>query len=101
MNEIPEEIVNLAESSEVKVKTTKPQEVVFAVHKGSYQEIGEVFGKLVQWINEKGYEVEGPSRTICYNDPRINFHIGGINEVKFVCLPKFAHHLLIGRRCWR
>ncbi|MCK4735877.1 MAG: hypothetical protein KAT65_25710 [Methanophagales archaeon] len=54
MNKIPEEIVELAESGEVKVKTTKPQEVVFAVHKGSYQELGAVFGKLVQCIEENG-----------------------------------------------
>jgi hypothetical protein len=42
MNMIPEEIVNFAESGEVKLKTTKPQEVVFVVHKGSYQKRGSV-----------------------------------------------------------
>lgn len=68
MNEIPEEIMKLAESGEVKVKTMKPQEVVFAVHKGSYQEIGEVFGKLVQWVEENGYAIVGPSVTVCHND---------------------------------
>ena len=69
MDGIPEEIVELAKSGEVKVKTTKPQEVVYAVHKGSYQEIGEVFGKLAQWIEEYGYEIVGPAVTICYNNP--------------------------------
>jgi len=41
MNRIPEEIVIMAESGdgEVKVKTTQPQEVVYAVHKGSYQRL--------------------------------------------------------------
>jgi len=52
MKGIPEEIVELAASGEMKVKTTKPQEVVYAVRKGSYQELGAVFGKLVQWIEE-------------------------------------------------
>ena len=37
MNEIPKEIVKLAESGGVKVKTTKPHEVVYVVHKGSYK----------------------------------------------------------------
>ena len=101
MNGIPEEIVKLTAIGEVKVKTTKTQEVASTVHKGSYQKLGAVFGKLVQWINENGYEIAGPSVTVCYNDPRINFHIGGINEVKFVYSPKFAHHLLIGMRCGR
>ena len=47
MNRIPEEIMKLAESGdgEVKVKTTKPHEVVYAVHKVSYQKLGEVFGR--------------------------------------------------------
>ena len=101
MNRIPEEIKKFGECGEPKVKTTEPQEVVFAVHKGSYQKLGEVFWKLAHWIEEKGYEIVGPSVTVCYNDPRINFHIGGINEVKFVHSPKFAHHLLMGRRYWR
>ena len=69
MNRIPEEIVKLAETGEVKVKITKPQEVVFAVHKGSYQKLGTVFGKLAQWLERKGYEIVGPSVTVCYNDP--------------------------------
>ena len=61
MSEIPEEVVKLAESVEVKVKTTKPQEVAYAVHKGSYLKLGEVFWKSVQWIEENGYEIVGPS----------------------------------------
>jgi effector-binding domain-containing protein len=43
MKGIPEEIAKLAESGEVKVKTTKPQEVASTVHKGSYHKKGEVF----------------------------------------------------------
>lgn len=53
----------------MKVKTTKPLEVAFAVHKGSYQKLGAVFEKLVQWIEENGYEIVGHSVTVCYNDP--------------------------------
>jgi effector-binding domain-containing protein len=69
MNGIPEEIAKLAESGEVKVKTTNSQGVAFAMHKGSYQKMGAVFGKLVQWIEENGYAIVGPSVTVCYNDP--------------------------------
>jgi hypothetical protein len=39
MDRMPEEVVKLAESVGVKLKTTKPQEVAFAVHKGSYQKL--------------------------------------------------------------
>jgi effector-binding domain-containing protein len=52
MEEVPEEIVKWAASGEVKAKTTKPQEVVYVVHKGSYQKLGEVFGRLAQWLGE-------------------------------------------------
>lgn len=83
MNKIPEEVVKLAESGEVKVKTTKPQEVVFAVHKGSYQNLGEVFGKLAQWIEENGYEIVGPAVTICYNDPHTTPEEELVSECQF------------------
>jgi len=83
MNKIPEEVVKLAESGEVKVKTTKPQEVVFAVHKGSYQKLGEVFGKLAQWIEETGYEIVGPSVTVCYNNPRTTPEEELVSECQF------------------
>ena len=85
MNRIPEEIVKMAESGdgEVKVKTTKPQEVVYAVHKGSYQELGEVFGRLAKWVEETGYELVGPSITVCYNDPRATPEEELISECQF------------------
>ena len=83
MNGIPKEIVNLAESGEVKLKTTKPQEVVYAVHKDSYQELGTVFGKLVQWIEENGYEIVGPSVTVCYNDPHTTPEEELVSECQF------------------
>jgi effector-binding domain-containing protein len=83
MNGIPEEVVKLAESGEVKVKITKPQEVAFAVHKGSYQKLGDMFGKLVQWINENGYVIVGPSVTVCYDDPRTTPDEERVNECPF------------------
>ena len=67
MNKIPDEVVKLAESGEV--KTTNLQEVAFAVHKGSYQNFGEVFGKFAHWIEENGYGIVSSSITVCYNDP--------------------------------
>jgi len=75
--------VKLAESGEVKVKTTKPQEVAFAVHKGSYQKLGEVFGKLVQWIEENRYAIVGPSVTVCYNDPHTTPEEELVSECQF------------------
>ena len=75
--------MKLAESGEVKVKTTKPQEVVYAVHKGSYQKLGAVFGKLMQGIEENGYEIVGPSVTVCYNDPHNTSEEELVSESQF------------------
>ena len=79
MNKISEEIVKLAESDEVKLKTTEPQEVAFAVHRSSYLKLGEVFGKLVQRIGEKGYVIVAPSVTVCYDD------LHNISEEELAC----------------
>ena len=75
--------MKLAESGEVKLKTTKPQKVDFAVHKGSYQKLGAVFGKLVQWIEENENEIVGPSVTVCYNDPHTTPEEELVNECQF------------------
>jgi len=75
--------VKLAESGEVKLKTTKLQEVAFAVHNGSYQELGEVFEKLAQWIEGNGYEIVSPSVTVCYNDPHTTPEEELVSECQF------------------
>ena len=75
--------MKLAESGEVKVKTTEPHEVASTVHKGSYQILGEVFGKLAQWIEENGYEIVGPSVTVCYNDPHTTSEEELVSECQF------------------
>jgi len=61
----------------------RPQEVVYAVHKGSYQNLGEVFGRLAKWVEENGYEIVGPSITVCYNDPRATPEEELISECQF------------------
>ena len=83
MDRMPEEVVKLAESVEVKQKTTKPQEVVFAVHKGSYPQLWEVFGKLAQGIEENGYEIVSSSIIVCYNDPHTTSEEELVSECQF------------------
>ena len=83
MNKIPEEVVNLAESVEVKVKTTTPQEVTFAVYKGSYRKMGEAFGKLAQCVEENGYEIVGPPVAVCHNDSHTALEEELVSECQF------------------
>ena len=84
MNWIPGGVVKLAKSGEVKVKTTNPQEVTFAVYKGSYRKMGEAFGKLVQWIEENGYEIVGPPPVaVCHNDSHTAQEEEQVSECQF------------------
>ena len=84
MNRIPEGIVNFAGCGEVKVKTTRPQDVVLAVHKGSYQKMGKVFWKFVRWVENNGYEIVDPPITLCYNNTHTTPEEELINECPFL-----------------
>ncbi|OFW58008.1 MAG: hypothetical protein A2W01_10720 [Candidatus Solincola sediminis] len=66
--EPPQEIKDLAETGEVEVKTTQPQEVAFTVHKGSQADLQDSFLKLMRWAAENGYELMGPGLAIFHND---------------------------------
>ncbi len=65
----PQDILAMADSGEIKVKTTEPMEVVYLVQKGSYQEMSDSFIRLLRWIAENGYEVMGPAINVYHNDP--------------------------------
>ena len=66
--EPPQEIQEMAESGEVAVKTTPPQEVAYLVHKGSHAGVQDSFLKLMRWISENGYELMGPGIAVFHND---------------------------------
>ena len=38
---------------------------------------------MAHWIEEKGYEIVGPSITVCYNDPRTTPEEELISECQF------------------
>jgi len=54
---------------EVKVKTTKPMEVAFTLHRGPYDQVGMTYDRLEKWIEENDYQIGGPARSIYLNDP--------------------------------
>ncbi len=51
------------------VKSWKFMSVAVAVHKGTYEKSGETIGRLMKWINEKGYVVAGPTLERYLNNP--------------------------------
>jgi effector-binding domain-containing protein len=68
MSWAPKEILHLAKTRQMKLKTTQPELVAYTVHVGSYSQLGEVFKKIAEWANKNGYEVSGAPRTVYYNE---------------------------------
>ncbi|MDA8234954.1 MAG: GyrI-like domain-containing protein [Clostridia bacterium] len=80
---IPEDILKVSESGEITTKTTTPQLVAYAVHKGSYQEVGNTIQKLVAWMMEKGYAPVGFPSSTYYNDPNTTPEEELLTEIQF------------------
>jgi effector-binding domain-containing protein len=66
--EPPQEIKDMAQSGEIRVKTTEPCEVIFLVLKGSHAGVQDGFLKLMRWASENGYELMGPGMAVFHND---------------------------------
>ena len=54
---------------EIKIKTTKPIEVAFTIHRGPYDQVGKSYDRLKKWIGENGYRISGPGRSIYLSNP--------------------------------
>jgi len=80
---IPEDILEASHSGQVATKTTAPQHVVYAVHKGSYQEVGNTIQKIIAWMMANGYTPVGFPRSIYYNDPTNTPEDELLTEIQF------------------
>jgi len=58
----------MAKTREVRVKTTRPRLVAYAVHKGPYSQLGEVFKRVAKWAYENGFQVNGRPTSIYYSE---------------------------------
>lgn len=54
---------------EVTIRQTEPMTVAFLSVKGHFSQIPTTFGKLYNWISEKGYKPRGPAITVYYDVP--------------------------------
>lgn len=80
---IPEDILKVSESGAITTKTTQPQLVAYAVHKGSYHEVGNTIQKLVAWIMSNGYTPVGFPSSTYYNDPNTTPEEELLTEIQF------------------
>lgn len=65
----PEEILEIAATGKVGVKTVPEREVAYAVHRGPHTELQNAFLRLMKWISENGYELMGPGEAVFHVDP--------------------------------
>ena len=57
------------EEGKVKIKTLPEQLVLSSIHKGPYNEVGNVYGAIAQYAYQNGYEIIGPPTEIYLSDP--------------------------------
>ena len=51
------------------VKHVEQYDVASTIYKGPYENMSGVYGALVPWIMENGYEIAGPAEEVYLNDP--------------------------------
>lgn len=58
-----------SEEGKVKIKILPAQQVLSALHKGPYNEVGQVYEVLMNKIIEEGYQMVGAPMEIYFNSP--------------------------------
>ncbi len=71
------------ETKDIKLKTFPAQNVLSAIHKGPYNQIGSVYAALMEYIEKNGYEVIGPPMELWLNNPMEVAESELLTEVRF------------------
>jgi AraC family transcriptional regulator len=72
-----------SESGKVKIKNLPEQNVLYAVHKGPYGEVGLVYEVLMDKVIEEGYQMIGAPIEIYFNSPMEVSEDELLTEVQF------------------
>lgn len=65
------------------VKSVEAVDVASTMHKGPFDQVGVVYGALVGWVMENGYEIAGPSEEVYLTDPANTSPEELLTEVRF------------------
>jgi len=74
---------NASEAGKVKIKNLPAQDVLYAVHKGPYSEVGLVYEVLMDKVIEEGYQMIGAPMEIYFNSPMEVSEDELLTEVQF------------------
>lgn len=72
-----------SESGKVKIKILPSQQVLSAIHKGPYQEVGRVYEVLMNKVIEEGYQIIGAPMEMYFNSPMEVSENDLLTEVQF------------------
>ncbi|MBA7596854.1 DNA gyrase inhibitor [subsurface metagenome] len=65
------------------VKRVEGAEVAATMHKGPFDQVGKIYGALVGWIMENGYQIVGPPEELYLTDPAYTPAEELLTEVRF------------------
>jgi len=65
------------------VKKVEGAEAASTMHKGPYEGMGSIYGALVGWIMENGYEIVGPATEVYLSNPAETPPEELLTEVRF------------------
>jgi effector-binding domain-containing protein len=75
---------DISESERVKVEHLPGvEQMAGTVHRGSFATVGQAYGALIQWIQENGYRIAGPSRELYLQFDRTGDPNQYITEIQF------------------
>lgn len=76
------------EEGRIKIKTEPEKLVLSAVHKGPYNEVGQVYGAIAQYAYQNGYEIIGPPIETYLSDPNETPEKDLLTECNFPVMKK-------------
>lgn len=65
------------------VKRVSGAQVAATKHKGPYEQVGETYEMLTDWLIANGYEITGPSEEVYFSDPAQTPPEELLTEVRF------------------
>ena len=68
---------------DITIKTIPAQQVISAIHKGSYRDVGPVYAALMEYAAKNGYEIAGAPMELYLNNPMEVSESELLTEVQF------------------
>lgn len=79
---------DLKDEGKISVKILPEHQVLSSIHQGPYQEVGSVYGMMMEHIFKEGYEIIGVPREVYLNSPGEVPESELLTEIQFPIIPE-------------